>query len=366
MREFDFPHFVYIMKKKFVTIIKYLLFLGIGVILFWGVYGDLDLNKLKTALGNINYFWIVLSIIISIMSQVSRAIRWNMLITPMGYKPKLFNTFLSVLVLYLVNLFLPRAGEIGRCNVLSKYEKIPFTKLVGTVFVERLADLITLLFLTVIIVTTQIGKIRQIFDRNRINEIMKRFTDRTPHESGSAFSSKNILIAVGILIAAAFIIVEIRKYIKNRKQEKSVSLRKKINEIKYNIIEGIKTIGKLENKWYFIAHTFFIFLMWLFMLYVIFLAFEPTKNLSIFVGATTFLMGGLAMLLPIQGGIGPWHIMVILTLSVYNISIENGEIFALIAHSTTNLIYILLGLVALLLLLIYNNRKEQEQPVLSK
>ncbi len=350
------------MKRRLISISKYILFLAIGIVLFWGVYGDMDLQALKSALSHINYFWIAVSIILSIMSQVSRAIRWNMLITPMGYRPKLFNTFLSVLVLYLVNLFLPRAGEIGRCNVLSKYEKIPFSKLVGTVFVERLADLITLLILALIIIFSQLNKIRMIFDKTRINEIVSTFENHKPQNAGM-FTPKNILIAVGILMVLILVVVEFRKYLKRRREARGISLKRKIKEIRYNLVEGIKTISKLENKWYFIAHTLFIFLMWLLMLYVIFLAYEPTKNLSIFVGATTFLMGGLAMLLPIQGGIGPWHIMVILTLSVYNISIEHGQIFALIAHSTTNLIYIFLGLLALLILLVYNNPGKKE-PVL--
>ena len=202
-----------------------------------------------------------------------------------------------------------------------------------------------------------IGKLslhKPIFNKAKINEIVNRFESNT-NQPSNLLSPKNILIGIGLLVVILFIGNEIRKSIKKRRENKGVSLRQKFKEIRYNVLEGIKTISKLENKWYFIAHTLFIFLMWLLMLYVIFLAFEPTKNLSIFVGATTFLMGGLAMLLPIQGGIGPWHIMVILTLSIYNISIEDGEIFALIAHSTTNLIYIILGLLALVLLLILNN-----------
>ena len=333
------------MKKIFLNIVKFVTFLGIGVILLWGIFGDLEWEDLKNALHSINYFWIFVSVFFSILSQISRAVRWNMLIMQLGYKPRIFNTFLSVLFLYLVNLFLPRAGEVGRCKILSKYENIPFSKLAGTVFAERSADFITLLFLTSLIIFTQIRKIKQLFDKDRINDIIIKVGNNTHNNSGM-FTPKNVLIGVGLIVAIIFVYIEIREFLKRRKEHKGITIKQKLIEFKSNLIEGIKTIIRLKNKWYFIAHTFFIFLMWLLMFYVVFLAFEPTSHLSIFIGATTFIMGGLAMLVPIPGGIGPWHFMVILTLSVYSISIDDGKIFALIAHSATNLIYIILGLLA--------------------
>ena len=333
------------MKKILLNIVKFVTFLGIGVVLLWGIFGDLEWETLKNALKNVNYFWIIISIFFSILSQISRAIRWNMLIVQLGYKPRIFNTFLSVLFLYLVNLFLPRAGEVGRCKILSKYEKIPFSKLAGTVFAERSADMLALLFLTSLIIFTQLGKIKQLFDKERINDIIIKVGNNTNSES-SLFSPKNLLIGVGLIVAIIFVIIEIKEFLKRRKEHIGMTIKQKLIEFKNNLIEGIKTILKLNNKWYFIGHTLFIFLMWLLMFYVVFLAFEPTSHLSIYIGATTFIMGGLAMLVPIPGGIGPWHFMVILTLSVYSINIDDGRIFALIAHSATNLIYIILGLLA--------------------
>ncbi len=333
------------MKKIFLNIVKFITFLGVGIILLWGIFGDLEWETLKNALKNVNYFWIIVSVFFSILSQISRAVRWNMLIVQLGYKPRIFNTFLSVLFLYLVNLFLPRAGEVGRCKILSKYENIPFSKLAGTVFAERSADMLALIFLTILIISTQVSKIKELFDKERINDIIIKVGNNTSHNPG-ILTPKNVLIGVGLIIAVIFIYIEVKVFLKRRKEHKGITIRQKLIEFKNNLIEGIKTILKLNNKWYFIGHTLFIFLMWLLMFYVVFLAFEPTSHLSIYIGATTFIMGGLAMLVPIPGGIGPWHFMVILTLSVYAINIEDGKIFALIAHSATNLIYIILGLLA--------------------
>jgi uncharacterized protein (TIRG00374 family) len=322
------------MTKRILNILKYIILFGIGVFIFWKIYKG-EWGRVKESLKNLNYFWIGISIVLSILSQVSRAIRWNMLIRPLGYNPRLGNTFLSILVLYLVNLIVPRGGEVARCIVLSKSEKIPFTKLVGTVFIERLADLMTLTFLSLIFLIYQIRILINLY--NSIQELQSGISQ--------IFTLKTliiVLLGVILLFAGLFLFRAIIK----KNSNKNSSLILKLRELKNNVIEGIKSIAKLKNKWYFIAHSLLIFILWLFMLYVIFLAFEPTRHLSIWTGIITFLIGGIVMILPISGGIGIWHLAVSYTLVLYGISLQDGEIFALIAHTTTNLIYLILGLIA--------------------
>lgn len=336
------------MKKWAVNISKYLLFLAIGIFIFWWIYKDLPIDELKNAFKNINYFWIVVSLILGLFAQISRAIRWNMLIRPLGYNPKFYNTFLSVLILYFINLLAPRAGEVARCTVLSRYEKIPFTKLVGTVFVERMADIVTLFILAVLIITTQLG-------------IFVKFFNAHPDMKAklvTLLSFRNVIIGISGLVILIVLYIITRKYFIKKGKEDRNTLFTKLKHIKYDIIEGIRSILKLENKWYFIGHTLFIFVMWLFMLYVIFLAYEPTKHLSIWTGMITFLMGGLAMIAPVQGGIGPWHFMVYETLFIYGIDKAQGKIFALIAHTSTNIMYYLFfGMIAFILLPVLNSKR---------
>ncbi len=331
------------MTKRILNVLKYLVLFGIGAFIFWKIYKG-EWGKVKEALKSINYFWIGVSIILSVLSQVSRAIRWNMLIRPLGYNPRFRNTFLSVLVLYLVNLIVPRGGEVARCLVLSKSDKIPFTKLIGTVFIERLADLITLTILSIIILISQISLLVKLY--NSIKELQTGIS--------KIFSIETLIIVVILLLVFLAGLFLFRIIIKKNSNKNSTFVIK-LRELKRNIIEGIKSIANLKNKWYFIGHTLLIFLLWLFMLYVIFLAYEPTSQLSLKTGAVTFLIGGLAMLLPISGGIGIWHLAVSYTLVIFGISINDSEIFALIAHSTTNLIYLILGLIAYIWLFTLNN-----------
>jgi uncharacterized protein (TIRG00374 family) len=332
------------MTKRILNVLKYLALFGIGAFIFWKIYKG-EWGKVKEALKNINYFWIGVSIIFSVLSQVSRAIRWNMLIRPLGYKPRFRNTFLSVLVLYLVNLIVPRGGEVARCLVLSKSEKIPFTKLIGTVFIERLADLITLTVLSIIVLISQLNLLIRLY--NSIKEVQTGIS--------KIFSIETLIIVIILLFVflAGFFLFRI---IIRKNALRNSTFVIKLRVLKRNTVEGIKSIANLKNKWYFIGHTLLIFLLWLFMLYVIFLAFKPTSELSIWTGVVTFLIGGLAMLLPISGGIGIWHLAVSYTLVIFGISLQDSEIFALIAHSTTNLIYLILGLVAYIWLFTMNSK----------
>jgi hypothetical protein len=335
------------MFKKLLNISKYFVFLALGVLVFWWVYKDEPIAKYKSAFSHLNYFWIVLSVFFNVLSQISRAVRWNMLIKPLGYKPRLYNSYFAVLILYFVNLLLPRAGEVFRCTILSKYEKIPFAKLAGTVFVERMVDFITLMLLAVVILLSQFGVFVSFFNTHpavKANLL-------------NLLSARNILIGFGVLVILMMALMLFNRYYKQRKTDRRNTLVKRIRLIKQNFVSGIKSISMLENKWLFVGHTLFIFVMWLFMLYVIFLAYEPTSHLSLETGMITFLMGGLAMLAPVQGGIGPWHFMVYETLFIYGIDKADGKVFALISHASTNLIYLFFGLAALFIIPLLNKSR---------
>ena len=328
-------------KKVSLNAVKYLLFLAVGIFIFWLVYKDLEVEKLTSELQDLRWGWIVLSFFLGMFSHVSRAYRWNMLIKPMGYRPAALNSFLSIMVMYFTNLLLPRAGEVARCTVLSKYEKIPFSKLLGTVIVERTTDVLALAVFATLIIIHQFD----IFSRfmNNHPEFQERFIQ--------LLSMKNIFIFIGILVFLVIIFYVFRSSLRKTK------IYVKIRDLIRNFVDGIKTIRKLEKTWLYIAHTVFIYFMLLVMLYVVFFSFEPTEDLSIFAGMLAFVTSGLAMIAPVQAGIGPWHFMVIETLFLYGLDRTNGQIFALIAHSATNLSLMVMGIISLALLPLINKNK---------
>ena len=329
------------MKKKVINFLKYIAFFIIGVLLFLWIYKKygIDWNELKNA----NYWWIVLSFLIGVSSHVSRAIRWNMLIKPLGYTPRTINSFLAVLIMYLTNFILPRAGEIVRCSVLARYEKVPFTKLVGTVVVERTTDVIALIVFATIVILSQIGVFNTYFQEN----------PESQEKIAQLFSTSNIMLGLGALLLMLIITIVFRKFLKKTK------IYARITQLLKSFLEGLKTISQLENKWIYIGHTLFIYIIWLLAMYVVFFSYEPTKHLTFSAAMATFVMGALGMIAPVQGGIGAYHYMVMSTLVIYGIAEKDGFTFAIIAHAAANIPLMLAGAISFMVLPIINRNKEQ-------
>lgn len=326
------------MKEKIIKVLKFIAFLVLGILLFWVVYRDQDIDRIKSILKNdVNYLWIWASLFLGLLSHISRTLRWNLMIEPLGKKPRVLNTFLAVMVGYLMNLALPRMGEISRCGVLARYEKISFTKLIGTVVTERIIDVLMLLLLSFIVIATQFGKILQFLNNNP--EIKSKI-------NSIAFSPW----ALGGIILAIILFYLFRRKIKNS------AAFSKVNDILSKFGEGLRTIKNMKNKWAFILHSFFIWGMYYLMLYVVFFSFDFTSGLPAIAGLTTFVLASFGMVAPVQGGIGTWHFMAVQSLIVYGVDKSDGLIFAFLAHSSMTFMMIIIGLLSLLILPFINRR----------
>jgi uncharacterized protein (TIRG00374 family) len=260
-------------KEKLFTILRFLVFLSIGLLLFWLVYKDQPMDEIVEALKEANYFWIGIALIISLFSHLSRALRWNILINSLNYKPKTINTFFAVMIMYLSNTAIPRSGEIARCGIIKRYEGVPFSKLLGTVVVERAIDFLMLFILLAIVLITQFPVIIQFIENNPTVGDKFAFLGKTTN-----------LIIIGafslMFIAALFLL---------RNKMKNTIFYLKIKELTKNFWEGIKTVRSLERKWLFIAHSLFIWIMYFLMIYVAFWSFEFTEHLSLLTGLTILL-----------------------------------------------------------------------------
>ena len=327
------------MKKK--QIYQTFIFLVIGIGIFIYIYKDLQMDKIKEALGSLKYEWIVLSGIFGLSSHFIRTLRWQQLIEPLAHKPRTLNTYLAVLVLYLFNILIPRGGEIARCSVLTRYEKISFTKLLGTVVTERLSDLITFLLILLALIFWDAPVLDQFVKNNP--RLFQGFRD--------VFSSQYFYISLLVIGAGVYFLFFSRK----RAQSKLID---RILKIKEQFREGISTIYKTNNKLLYILYTLMIIFLWLLMLYVVFFAYEPTADLSFKVAVITFAISSFAFILPIQAGIGAWHFLVIQCLFLFGIDKDAGAVFALIAHTFTNLIFLAVGTLAFILLPIINSKEE--------
>ena len=333
------------MKEKAIKALKFLIFLIIGLVIFWLIYKDQDIERIKEVLKNdVHYGWLWLSLFFGLLSHISRSIRWNLLIEPLGHKPRLTNTFLAVMVGYLMNIAFPRMGEISRCGVLARYENMSFTKLVGTVVVERLIDVIVLLLLTLLVIVTQFGHVLSFIENN------PAIADKLHKIAFSPY----VYVLTALLVVLFFIY---------RKAFKRTKIYAKIEGTIKNFKEGLISFKYVKKKGAFIFHTFFIYLMYYLMFYVVFFCFDFTSHLSMMAGLTSFVLASFGMVAPVQGGIGAWHFMAKEALKLYGIPNENGIIFALLNHSAMTLMLIVFGLISLMALPFINrNVKAGKKP----
>ena len=327
------------MKKT--HLFRTLIFLIIGIGIFIYIYKDLQLDQIGNTLSSLKYEWIVLSGIFGLASHFVRALRWQLLIEPLAHKPNTLNTYLAVLVLYLFNILIPRGGEIARCTALHRYEKIPFPKLLGTVVTERLSDLATFVLVLLALILWDSPVIDNFFKNN----------PRLVEGFRNTIHSEYFYLTLLVIAGAGFFIFYYRR-------GSNSTLMDKILKIKEQFREGISTISRTRSSLLYVFYTLFIIFLWLLMLYVVFFAYEPTSNLSFKIAVITFAISSFAFILPIQAGIGAWHYLVIQVLFLFGIDKDIGAVFALISHTFTNLIFLIVGTVAFIILPLVNSKEE--------
>ena len=321
------------MNKKVISTIKYSIFFMIGMMLIYLVFKDADLEKMYSDLKSADYRWMILSFVMGYAAYVSRGLRWLQLLEPMGYKPKAVNAVNSVAITYFTNLALPRAGEVARATSLNQSEGIPVDKLLGTIVIERIIDMIMLLGLMLITIIVRSEDLISF-----VNEALSS-SKGVEDNSESSFS-----IYFGIIIIVLLIVSYV---LRNRIKETTIY--DKIRSFLSGVKEGINTVKHMKNKGVFVAHTFFIWIMYYMMVYVVFFAMPETSNLTISDGILIMAVGSLGMVAPVPGGIGAYHGAVMIGLGLIGIPKDIGLSFAVIVHTTQTLVAITSGPIAIIM-----------------
>ena len=338
------------MKSKLLSFLKYFLLLSIAAALLFFAFKGMDLKKIGQQILHANMFWVFVSGLISIVAFVVRAYRWKLLIEPMGYSPSLKNTTYSVMVGYFANLAIPRLGEVSRCGALSKAESIPFTKLLGTVIVERAIDVISLLLCMLFAAVIEYKRLGSFFSENIFNPIIKKFEQLT----------NSPLILTGIIVVL-IVLTAVVIYFKRKNKIKGTE--SAISKLIKGFIDGLRSVANLKKPGQFIFHSILIWFLYYLGTYVALFAFPFTSGLG--AGAALFLLvaGGIGMSAPVQGGIGAYHLLVSQGLMLYGLSQQDGLTFATLLHSLQLLLVIIFGLASLLALFSINKKKKTDPTI---
>ncbi len=278
-----------------------------------------------------NYYWLIVALILALASHIFRALRWNLLINSLNYKTKLSTTFYAVMVGYMANTAVPRMGELARCGVLSKKEKIPFNALFGTVISERLFDLITLMAIIVLVIFFQFKSLSSFLT-----------TTFGPFFSNLASNISSLILFSVVSLLVLVLIYFIIKALKER--IKKLPFYQKLREFFEGLWDGVKTIMKLKQKWRFLIYTFFIWLFYAGMVYFPFFLLPETSQLTMADALTVLAIGSLGVVAPVPGGIGAYHFIVKAVLvEIFGVGGNAAGSFAAITHGGQTILNVFVG-----------------------
>lgn len=329
------------MKKGIINFLKIALPLVLATVLIYFFYGKIDAeekDKIISAFKRANYMWVWISIIPAILSHVSRAYRWKYTIKPLGYSMRFANGFFAVMIGYLVNLAVPRLGEFSRCVTLSRTEKIPLEKLVGTVIAERAVDFVILIsfITTVTIIQYQVIS-------GFLNDALDKLVAKIPGHT---------ILIIGVVVAAGIGYV-IYKTMKSKSENKIVLAVKKIIK---GISDGILSILKMEDKWYFLLHTAFIWAMYVAMFWFCVYALPETAVLSPGAIISGFVLGGIAMVVT-NGGVGAYPVAIQTVFAIYSIDTGIGAAIGWIMWTAQTLLILALGGLSFAMIPLFNKKQ---------
>jgi glycosyltransferase 2 family protein len=349
------------LKQKLKKIFQLILFTSLGLgVMFWVFVKQQEKYRLQCALegivsqdcdladkiwkdfASVNPYIIALVIALYMISNISRSIRWSMLLETLGKKPKFLNVLGTVMLGYFANLGFPRSGEFIKAGALSRYENIGLDKTMGTVVTDRLIDLLSLLTAVTLAFLLEYSTVQDWVQAHIALPSVKELL----HSSWLKGSLALILL---VILALIF-------YLK--KNKKHPLLNKFLTHLR-GFAKGITSVGSVKKPFWFAFHSINIWVMYFGMTYLCFFAFEPTAHLSMRAALMIFVFGSLGVVFPSPGGMGTFHYLATTALEIYGI--ESSEAF-----SMSNILYfslqifgnILFGLLAILMLALLNKKSK--------
>lgn len=329
--------------KRLQKILKYLFFLAIGGLFLYLALRNTDFEKLAYDFAHANYGYVLFSMVIGYLAFVSRGLRWNLLLEPLGKKAQPWHAIHAITVGYLANAVVPRAGELARCTSLHSTDKIPVNRLFGTVVLERIIDGLMLLSIMVLTFILEWDKLQDFFQ--------EAFKGQEPTGSGIWWKLALVLSFLGVLVLLYLF----------RHKFQNLPLYARIRSFWQGFKEGLRSFQSLEHKWAFLGHTLFIWAMYYLMIYVVVFALPATDHINPSNGLFLMTVGGLGMIVPTPGGIGSYHYLVMLALGVLGVPRSDGVSFATLVHGGQFVMTLISGLIALAM--VYRARRIQISPL---
>jgi uncharacterized protein (TIRG00374 family) len=337
------------MKGILKNTLKYTFFLAVAVGLLYVAFDGYDINNVLDKWGQSNKLPIILSGVAVLLSHLFRALRWKLLLNPMGFHFSTINSYLSILVGYGVNIIIPRGGEVSRCINLNKLENVPVKQGLGTVIAERIIDLLFLI--------GSIG-LALIISFDKLLAVITKYINQVG-EKGDSGGNNLVLWALGLFVLTIPTFVFILK----SRNKKILRFRIKIKQFIVGLGQGVMSIFRLEHNVLFFVYTVLIWGLYFMMAYFVIIAFPETRELGLEGALMVFVLGAIAMAMPSPGGTGTYHVFVPLGIfMLYGIAKDDGLAFATIFHGWQTMVHLVVGGITIVIsqILIRRNAKHSK------
>mgnify|MGYP001027066266 CR=1 FL=1 len=329
------------MSAKLKSIVRFSVMILITTVIVWYLFKDIDWAEVWQLLAQFNYWWIALSMGIGVLSHLLRAWRWKLMMDAGGHNVWFWNSFFAVMIGYLMNSVFPRLGEVSRCGVMNRKEKIPVPFALGTVVTERIIDLLLLILVSLLTLALQFNLLKDYyFDAQ---------------DFLTAFIQRNWWVLIILGLVGLLIIWFWRT---NRFQ--NIALIKKLQLFVDQGFQGVRSLNRIKNQKGFWLATISIWVLYFFMLYVITLGSEETKYLGPLAGLSILVTGSFGMASPTPNGIGAFHALVAGVLVLYGIAYDTGIIIATILHTSQFVSILVMGAMSLLLVNVLNKKRSAD------
>ena len=314
------------LKSAVIKFLKVTIPLLLGVIILYFLYKGTNFSELWATIQTVNWGILFFSLLFGLSGNVIRGLRWELIVKPLGYSPKKSNLIYAVLGSYAVNFALPRLGEVWRTTVIAKEEKIPISKLIGTLIIDRVFDMVMVILF---IIAAFFLNVREFYQNRQSFDI--------PDILVSPSFYLYLLLGIVTILFVFFLLRE-NKIVKN------------VWLFFVNLWRDILSVKRMKEKNKFIFYTFGIWISYFLYFFITFFAFDFTSGLGISAALFVFALSSVSMAIPSNGGLGPWQAAVVVGLCAFAINAEDAKAFATAVFAVQSIWVVLCGLFGIVML----------------
>lgn len=301
----------------------------LGILFLWIAFRGVEFSEIRASMEDMSWWWLAPFTAVTLFAHFIRALRWEMLFTNKERTPSKLTLYTGVMFGYLVNIPLPRVGEVARPVYVAQQVGESNSKIIGTIVLERLVDLMGMLMLMAFVVVFLIAD----------PQVLSRLFGTDITDSGTQIELLLTLGKFGVIgVAGLALLYWIFKLASEKTEGKIFEVVTKIQQIIKTFVDGILAIRELKNWPLFIFHSGLIWVLYIFMTYAGFWMFDMQTefNLGITEAVVLTVVSAVGISIPTPGGIGSYHLFITKALFIfYGVPEATGLAYATISHAAT-------------------------------